>query len=151
MTRPPLWIAFFAALIVVSSGSVSTDAQSLRDRVLQDVEIKDRCIVVGFSFPVQYVRHFPPKSGDEIRIRIRPRAVGRINGDSLGGREAVRPPKRDRLHLSEVIFEGDVAGGPYLLVRFDRPVTFRVGIGHDFRSIVVFVGEKESDAECFPK
>ena len=143
--------AFFVALIVASFWSVCVEAQALRDRVLQDVEIKDRCLVAGFSFPVQYVRHFPAESGDEVRIRIRPRVVGRINGDALFGREAVRPRKRKSIHLSEVIFEGDVMGGPYLFVRFDRPVSFRVGIGQDFRSVVVFVGEKGSDAACFPK
>ena len=139
-----------AALIVATLRVVAADAQPVRDRILQDVEIKDRCIVVGFSFSVQYLRHFPTRTGDEVRIFVRPRAVGRINGDALGRREAVRPPGRQAVHLSEAIYDGDSLGGPSVLLLFDRPVTFRVGMGTDFRSIVVLVGENGSDAACFP-
>jgi len=139
------------ALIVAVLPTVTVVAQPLGGRVLQDVEIKDRCIVVGFSFPVQYLRHFPRSTGNEVRIFIRPRAVGRIDGDALAGREAMRPPGRQAVHLSEAIYDGDALGGPSVLLLFDRPVTFQVGIGTDFRSIVVFVGENGSDAACFPK
>jgi len=151
MTRSARWNALLAVLIVVSFWSGLADAEPLRDRILEDVEIRDQCIVIGLSFPAQYVRHFPQNSGDEVRIRLRPRISGRINGGALGGREAVRPPKRKSVHLLEVIFEGDVMGGPYLLLQFDRRVKFQIGIGRDFRSFVVLVGEKGSDAECFPK
>jgi hypothetical protein len=143
--------AWLAALIVVLPWSVCADAEPLRDRVLQDVDVRDRCVVAGFAFPIQYVRHFPADRGDELRIRIRPRLAGRIEADALGGREAVRPPRRRSLHLSEVVYEGDVADGPYLIMRFSRPVSFRVGVGHDFRSIVVLVADKGSDAACFPE
>lgn len=145
------WHAWFAALTVLLSCLVPAGAEPLRDRVLQDVDVRDRCVVAGFAFPIQYVRHFPAHRGDELRIRIRPRLAGRIEADALGGREAVRPPRRRSLHLSEVIYEGDVADGPYLIIRFSRPVSFRVGVGHDFRSIVVLVADKGSDAACFPK
>jgi len=131
--------------------SAPAGAEPLRDRILQDVDVRDRCIVAGFAFPIQYVRHFPATTGDELRIRIRPTIAGRLDGNALGGREAVRPPRRRSLHLSEVVYEGDVADGPYLVMRFDRRVMFRVGIGHDFRSVVVLVTENGSDASCFPK
>lgn len=150
MTRYTRCTAVFLAF-VISMGSNPTNAQPLRDRILEDVGIEDRCIVVGFAFPVQYVRHFPEKSGDEIRIRIRPQIIGRTDPEALAGREAVRPPQRIRLHLSEVIFEGDVVGGPYLVIRFDRNVTFRVGVGRDFRSIIILVREEGPDAQCFQK
>lgn len=151
MTRPFRRIALLVALIAISPWPGPSEAQALRDRILQDVEINDQCILVGFSFPIQYIRHFPSDSGDEIRIRIRPRLVGRINGNALSGRETVRPPNRQSLGLSEVTFEGDVVGGPYLLVQFDRQVNFKVSVGTDFRSLVILVDEKGAKAECFPE
>lgn len=145
------WIAIALVLAVLASGYGPTVAQAFGGRALQEVAIEDRCIVVGFSFPVQYVRHFPAGAGDEIRILVRPRLIGRSGGDSPFGRETSRPPKRHRIHLSEVVFEGDGAGGPHLLVRFDQTVNFQVSVGNDFRSIVVFVGERGAEAKCFPK
>ena len=151
MTGRFQWIAIALVLAVLASRYGPTGAQASGGRALQEVAIEDQCIVVGFSFPVQYVRHFPADTGDEIRIRVRPRLIGRSGSDSLFGRETARPPKRHRVHLSDVVFEGDGAGGPHLLVRFDQTVNFRVSVGSDFRSIVVFVGEKGADAKCFPK
>ncbi len=144
-------LAWSVVLVLGLFGAADSDAQPLRDRVLQDVEISGQCIVVGFSYPVQYVRHFPPRSGGEIQIRFRPSALGWINSDALFGRETVHLPSRGRVHLSEVSYEGDSVGGPYLVVDFDRKVNFRVGTGGDFRSIVITVGEAPGDTPCIPQ
>lgn len=149
MTRFAFRIVLSVVLFSGLFGALDGDAQPLRDRVLEDVEINGRCIVVGFSFPIQYVRHFPPESGDTIRIRIRPNVIGRNTDRALTRREAVRPPFRSLLHLSEVIYEGDVLDGPYLVVNFDRKVRFHVTLGRDFRSIVIAVGETPDDKVCF--
>ena len=54
-------------------------------------------------------------------------------------REAVIPQYADVASVDEVIYEGDIAGGPYLTVRFTQPVRYQVIPGSDYRSMRVIV------------
>ena len=139
-------------LVLAVMGPNRATTQPLRDRVLDDVSISGRCLRVTFSFPLQYLRHFPFDSGSTLRIRFRVSpAAGRIDGDALFNREVARPPGRRALHIVDVTFEGDVAGGPYLTITFDRDVHFKVAQGSDFRSFIVAVQEDGTVPPCFPK
>ncbi len=96
-------------------------------------------IEVGFTLPIRYVRHFPPDKGDELRIKLDPIAVSPVDQPALGMRESLRPVPSGNASLIEVIFEGDMEGGPFLTLDFSRAVSFAVRQGTDFRSLVVAV------------
>jgi len=121
--------------------SAVASAQPTRDSILDDVHIekKDGCITVhiGFTFPVRYVRHFPFEKGDELQIQIEPISLGPLEQESIFGRESFTPPHSRKASLEDVIYEGDIEGGPYLRLLFTREVRFEVGQGADFRSILV--------------
>jgi hypothetical protein len=57
--------------------------------------------------------------------------------DALRQRESLVPPDDDPPELMEVIYEGDVDGGPFLTLLFDHEVHYEVEQGRDSRSIVV--------------
>jgi hypothetical protein len=90
---------------------------------------------------VRYDRHFPYDSGQELRIKITPFDVSRDNAEALFKRETLVPFDHEYLPLNEVVYEGDIEGGPYLTLFFSRCVDFWVEQGRDSRSIVVYVDE----------
>ena len=83
--RIPTFLGLVATVLAVGWGAAVATAQPLAGRILDDVAVSGRCLTVTFSFPLQYVRHFPFKSG-------------RVDGDALFGREVARPPGREALH-----------------------------------------------------
>lgn len=140
------WIVTFVALLVLFSPALEARAPIL---TLSDVTITehDACAViqVKFNFPLRYVKHFPYESGDDLRIQFDPIPIAVPPGETsaLFTRESVRPPRNHIASLIEVIYEGNVAGGPFLTLYFSHPVVFKVEQGADFRSlkIVVFGSE----------
>ncbi len=143
--------AVVAGLLLFPAASL---AQPVRDRLLADVRITEdpACAVihVGFNFPVRYIRHFPYKTGDDLRIRIEPIAIGADDAAALSRRESASTPDNDFAGLIEVVFEGDFVTGPYLTLLFTSPVTFEVAQGTDFRSLTVSVVGPEPSDTCSP-
>jgi len=129
-------------------------AEPAGDRILDDVRISERgeCAVirVSFHFPVRYQRHFPEKSGEELRVKLLPIAINPDDLEALFRRESFRPPGSEIAPLSEVVYEGDISGGPFLTLRFRHPVQFRVGQGDDYRSLRIAVPLPESSSPCLP-
>lgn len=148
------WIIIYVALLVLSASVLMARAPIL---TLNDVTIaeQDGCalIQVKFNFPLRYVKHFPYESGDDLRIQFDPIpiAVPPGEGSALFTRESVRPPRNDIASLIDVIYEGNVEGGPFLTLYFSRPVVFRVKQGADFRSLnIVILGPEASECSRTP-
>lgn len=146
---PLMLAAAFAAAFVFATDSV---AQRASGSILSEVRIGEAqgcaTISVGFNFPIRYVRHFPYRAGDEVRIQLEPIAIGQVDRDALFERETVRPWRREATALLEVVYEGDIPGGPYLTLFFDRQVAFTVAQGSDFRSLIVTVSDPGASAPC---
>lgn len=116
--------------------------------VIEDVQIAEDngCaeVTVSFTLPVRYIRHFPLESGDDLRVQLEPIAAGPAQQEALNTRQKVEPPPSETIGLTDVIYEGDVEGGPYLTFYFSRKTTFKVAQGADFRSLVVMIGSVEA-------
>jgi hypothetical protein len=115
-------------------------AQPTGGKILADITINGtktcRTAQIGFSFPVRYINHFPQSEGKEVRIQLKPLTVGPLEEQDLSDREAFSPAE-DEVLLNNVIYEGDMQGGPYLTVQFSQAVQFTVAQGTDFRSVNV--------------
>lgn len=138
------------ALLVSSPGAAA--AQGDRHLVLEDVEITEEfdcsTIRVSFTLPVRYVRHFPYEKGDDLRVELQPLTPPAGDKEALFQRESYRPPSNEVAGLQEVVYEGNVEGGPYLSLYFSREAAFRVGQGADFRSIVIAVSGPDAAEPC---
>ena len=124
------------------------NAQLLRDRILDDVRVSGHCLTISFSFPLRYLTHHPPNAGDELRVRLRPIQVASVDRDALLKRETVVPRRAESLGIEEVLYEGDIVGGPYLTVRFTKTVRYRVSEKRNFRGLVISTGAAEEDDQC---
>ncbi|MBE9531308.1 MAG: hypothetical protein IME98_00715 [Proteobacteria bacterium] len=107
-------------------------------------------VVVRFNFPVRYIRHFPKEQGSEVRIQFEPLSINLADLENRFEREEVRFSPDDRIPLSEIIFEGNITGGPFLTLTFLRSLAFEVKQGADYRSIVVTPFQDVERVECFP-
>jgi hypothetical protein len=116
-------------------------SQPARDRLLDCIDVQEgeleTRLQINMTIPVRYVSHFPRASGNELRIKLNPIAINPGDRDALFARESLVPVERVQSFLKEVIYEGDIEGGPYLTLLFNRSVHFSVEQGRDSRSIVV--------------
>jgi len=145
-----------AALLLKATGA---PAQPPRDRILEAVHITQEpgCVQinVGLSYPFRYRSHFPYSSGEELRIKIQPISVSRVDSSALYGREGTTPklPKGAEqlgVEILEIVYEGDIPGGPYLTIFFRHPVSFQVAQGGDSRSVVIASSGPEALPSCQP-
>ena len=120
--------------------AISLKAQPTGGRILFDITVSGsnacKVALIGFSFPIRYINHFPQTEGLEVRIQLKPVTVGPMDAQDLKDREAFSPVD-DATLLNSVTFEGDMAGGPYLILQFSASARFTVAQGTDFRSIRV--------------
>ena len=116
--------------------------------VLQDIKIEkrgeDTFINFDLGIPLNYVKHFPTNSGEILQIQLLLEAEqGReIHKEVRQGNELAPPPGMDQL-LIYVTYEEGVPGGPYLTLRFARPVSFEVQAGDSLTTLGVLVHDDQ--------
>jgi hypothetical protein len=137
-----LWGATVTVICLLAA-TWSYTAPPVRDKVLEEVDLVQRdgelVIEVQFSFPMRYRSHFPADRGEELRIRLLPVRVPSSDLDAVPRRESVIPEYAGAAAVDEVIYEGDIEGGPYLTILFTRTVSYQVIPGSDYRSMRIIV------------
>ena len=112
--------------------------------VLQDIKIaakgKDTDIDIDLGVPLEYVKHFPQSFGEIIQIQLKlgPEQDREIHKEVRQGSDLQPPAGRDPL-LIYVTYEEGVPGGPYLTLRFVKPVRFRVEAQKNLTTLSVAV------------
>jgi len=118
--------------------------------ILQDVSIVDQNGVVEvatkLSVPFNYVKHFPRSRGKIIQIQIR------IDDESLSAqelkrRETITPDSSEILEIRDVIYEGNVRGGPYLVLRFNSVVNFTIKHNENTKQLSIFIKKDTSTTD----
>ena len=130
------------------------DSEPVRKKILDSLDVYETDAVttvrISLTTRVRYDSHFPYESGRELRIRITPFGISADDLDALFKRETLVPFDHEDLPLDEVVYEGDIEGGPYLTLFFNRCVEFWVEQGRDSRSIVVYMGEVAPEVQQQP-
>lgn len=144
------WQGLSAGLVTITL-IVALQAQPTGGTIMTNVSLfrSQSCttVNVAFSIPIRYVSHFPQIQGKEVRIRLKPIAAGSIEASALFKREGFSPVNAVT-PLENVVYEGDMAGGPYLSLQFSHNVDFTVVQGRDFRSMAIRFGDTAAD--CAP-
>lgn len=136
------WATLACALAAFTMVPPQTWAQPLGSNVIDEVtaEHGDRCTVIHVRFVqlFRYVRHTPEGPGRELVIQLQPLRVRREESEPVRSREAAVVPTGGAL-IDEVVYEGDIAGGPYLRLSFDGPFLFEVRQGRNLHQIDITV------------
>ena len=142
-------VSVLTLIIGIALFTQLVESEPVRKKILDTLDVHRGEAVttlrIGLTTRVRYDRHFPYETGPELRIKITPFDVSRDNADAVLDRETLVPHDHEDLPLDEVVYEGDIEGGPYLTLFFSRCVDFWVEQGRDSRSIVVYVDEVAPD------
>lgn len=145
-----LCYAAFIALCLTVADIYAADA------VLKDVKIStkenDTVIDVHLGMPLSYVKHFPQSFGEIIQVQLKlDKQVKRELHKEVRQGSDITLPAGVKPLLIYVTYEEGVPGGPYLTLRFKKPIRFRVADQADpsLLSIVIAAEEKvvEESAE----
>ena len=132
-------------LVIVALWQLPLQSQPVRDKILDELDVTETeaglMVRISLTTRVRYVRHYPYDNGVELRIKITPFGVSSDDKDALFRRESMVPFGDAPLSPKEVVYEGDIEGGPYLTLLFKQNVAFEVEQGRDSRSIVVHIKE----------
>ena len=145
-TRSKLVAVGCALGMIALSLIIPLGAQPTGGNILSDIAITGdggcKSLRVSFSLPIRYLNHFPPSQGTELRIQLKPLVANPNDRLALMQREAFSPMD-DASSLVNVIYEGDMDGGPYLTLQFSTKVKFSVAQGTDFRSMDITFSDGE--------
>lgn len=92
---------------------------------------------ISFNVPVRYLRHSPRNHSDTIHIQFFPLNISQLEAAAFLHRESLQLPRNLPVPIVEVVYDGVVAGRPFLDLRFARPVHYEVRQGDDLRSILI--------------
>jgi len=131
----------------------SGSAFARRFQILDEISLLEheecRFIEVRFNIPMRYIKHFPFESGADLRIKLDPLAINPSDESAQFTREYPGSVTAAVADIADIIFEGDVAGGPFLALYFHNAMSFRVWQGADFRSLVIAISAPEN-TPCDP-
>ena len=96
-------------------------------------------IEIGFNSPVRYEGHFPTEGADLVQIDVRPVSMTAYEGVELFDRQALEALSLPVSPLEKVIYEGNVVGGPFLNLQFNKQVKYNIREGRKLQSLLVFV------------
>ncbi len=137
-------ILLLSLLLVVMPGRAA-------QAVLDEIKIKETngttVIDVLFSLPLEYLKHFPQKTGEILQIQLGPKKKKRrkLHKEVREGGELLLPTGKNPV-LVYVTYEEGVPGGPYLTLRFSQKVSFGISQGPDRKSLRVTVKREKVTA-----
>lgn len=121
-------------------------AQPRAGRVLERVSVAPVAggteLTVRFPFPVEVRNFFPDEATELFAVRVEPLAIEGEERQSASRREIRAPQGSNRGPVVEVIYDGEIFGGPYLLVVFERPAAACARPTEDARGVVISVREE---------
>jgi hypothetical protein len=117
-----------------------------QDPLLDDIETAvDQGIAqvrIRFTLPVRYLRHFPPERGELVNVYFQ---ITSVDGREISLREEKRKVKATPVLPGFTVTyihppsHDLVRDPPYLLIQFERPVSYKLRQGDDNRSIHLYI------------
>lgn len=120
--------------------SVNPERKLIDDAVLIREEGK-KSIQIDFSAPVRIVGVFPEKSGDILQIKLRVIAFGTFDENLSLLEKFVGEEEGKEIHVTHMRYEGNVPGGPFVVMEFDKQVQWNVTEGDSLRGLNIEIKE----------
>ena len=91
----------------------------------------------GFSNSVRYLGHFPNEVSDIVQVKLRAIGFSEFKENVSLVDQYVQPTDIKEKFLQDVRYEGDVPGGPFLVVRFAKPMKFNVTESNGLKGLII--------------
>lgn len=133
-----LFFVAFLAAYAMGVVSFETDRKLINDVVLVR-EAEQKFLQLEFSAPVRLLGSYPESSGDIVQIKLSVIAFGQFDENLSLLEPFVGVEEGKEIHLTHMRYEGNVPGGPFLVMKFDRPVQWSVSEGEGLLGMNVVV------------
>lgn len=123
-----IFIVLLAVVIIsFAMGVVSfdTDRKLIDDAVLVR-EPEQKFLQLEFSAPVRLVGNYPEETGDILQVKLRVIGLGRFDENFSVLDKFVGTEEGKEIFMTDMQYEGNVPGGPFLVMKFDRPVHWKI-------------------------
>ena len=135
---------FGLILVTLTFGYVMGVFSFDSDRVLVDGAViireeEGKILHLDFSAPVRIAGSFPESTGDIAQIKLSVIAFGKFDENVSLLEKFVGIEEGKELHMTHMRYEGNVPGGPFIIMKFNKPVqwTLTEGDGLLGMSIVI--------------
>jgi len=138
-----LIVAFIVVLLLgfgMGVLSFNPERKLIDDAVLIREEGK-KSIQIDFSAPVRIVGVFPEKAGDIVQIKLRVIALGAFDENLSILEKFVGEEEGKEIHVTHMRYEGNVPGGPFVVMKFNKPVQWKVTEGDSLRGMNIEINE----------
>jgi hypothetical protein len=137
-----LTILFAILLAGYAMGVVSFDAdRKLVDDVVLVREAEHKILQLEFSAPVRLVGSYPESSGDIVQIKLSVIAFGKFSENLSLLEQFVGVEEGKEIHMTHMQYEGNVPGGPFLVMKFDRQVHWKISEGDRLLGMHIEISE----------
>ncbi len=113
------------------------------DTVLDGVTVFEqgdrRIVQVKFNVPVKHEDYFPSDYGEFLQIKVRLVSLISIDKNEYLTKDDILPGHLEMVPISDVAYESNVPGGPFLTLRFDEPVKFQLMEDRSMQSIIISI------------
>jgi len=137
---------FTALLVIVLVGfamgvvSFETDRKLVEDVVLVR-EAEQKFLQLEFSAPARLAGVYPERSGDILQVKLRVIAFGRFAENLSLLEQFVGVEEAREVYMMDMHYEGDVPGGPFLVMKFNRPVQWEISEGDGLLGMNIVIKE----------
>ena len=118
--------------------SIDTDRQLIDDVVLVR-EAQQKVLQLEFTAPVRVVGQYPQRSGKILQVKLSIIALGSFDENLSLLEEFVGVEEGKEIYMTHMQYEGNVPGGPFLVMKFNRPVHWQVTEGDSLRSMDIII------------
>jgi len=138
-------ITVLAAIFVMSTLNVL----QAPDNILEDVIVSEEgsliVLHVKTNLRLKYEDHLPSESPSEfIQIRVRPISLVGADKNEYMGNETILPGFVEQIPIMDVAYEGSVPGGPFISLRFKKPVNFQIKEDPNLEGIMLYFPKDSS-------
>ena len=137
-------ISIIVIILLLSFGmgvvSFNPDRQLIEDAVLIR-EQENKSIQIDFSAPVRIAGIFPEKSGDIVQIKLRVIAFGDFHENLSLLEKYVGIEEGKEMYITHMRYEGDVPGGPFIVMKFSQPVQWNITEGDSLLGMNIQIKE----------
>lgn len=120
----------FLLVVVLASFAMGVLSFDVDRKLITDVvlvrEAEQKFLQVDFSAPVRVIGSYPEGEGDILQVKLRTIAFDDFDENLSLLETFVGIEEGKEIYMSHMYYEGNVPGGPFLVLKFDQPVKWSI-------------------------
>ena len=94
-------------------------------------------IQIDFAGPVRHLGHFPENEGEIVQIKLRAISVHDFDENLSVTKKYLPKGRLKDYNIADIRYEGNVPGGPFLIVKFTKPMSYQVNEGDGLKALLI--------------